>query len=42
MKKLEKGDRVIIFCNKKVSCYRMGQSLYREGLNISAIHGDLE
>lgn len=40
--KLAPKQRLLIFTNTKVMCQEICRQLYREGIQISAIHGDLD
>lgn len=42
LKKVPKGQRVIVFCNTKSGCQGAARRLYQDGYDIAAIHGDLD
>jgi len=39
---IDPKQRLLIFTNTKAACQDIARTLYREGINISAIHGDLD
>jgi len=39
---IDSKQRLLIFTNTKAMCQDIARTLYREGINISAIHGDLD
>lgn len=42
LKTISRDQRLLVFCNTKAECQNTARTLYREGVDISAIHGDLD